>query len=68
MKREPRNGLRPVTVKQIYNEAQEGYFHTFGQNGSTDEGIGIHAVVELVNGKVIQCDADDIRFDDAGNE
>lgn len=65
MKREPRNGLRPVTVKRIYQEEQKGYFHMFGQTGDTEEGLGIHAIIELEGGKVISVDADDIKFDDA---
>jgi hypothetical protein len=64
MKREPRNGLRPVTVKRIYEDEQKGYFHMFGQSGDNNDGIGLYAVVELENGKVIMPDADDIHFND----
>ena len=66
MKREPRNGLRPVTVKKMYQEPFTGYFHTFVSEGSNEDGIGAYAIIELENGKVDQADAYSIKFDDVG--
>lgn len=64
MKREPRNGLRPVTVKMIYHDSFTGYFHMFGIDGDTQDGMGTHAVIELEDGKVTTVDPTNIKFDD----
>jgi hypothetical protein len=63
MKREPRNGLRPVTAKH-YNQLFIGYFHCFGQEGNLEDGVGMYATIELEDGTVIQVDAYSMKFDD----
>lgn len=68
MKLEPRNGLRPVTAKTHNEKYVVGYFHGFFSEGSTDDGIGTYAVIELENGKIDQFDAFKIKFEDVGEE
>jgi hypothetical protein len=66
MKREPRNGLRPVTAVLYGDKYVTGYFHMFCPEGSTEEGIGAFATIELEDGKVTQADAYRIKFEDVG--
>lgn len=63
MKRDSRNGLRPVTVKTGKKEIQ-GYLINFNQEGGLEDGIGLFAAVELEDGYVAQYDAYQIKFDD----
>jgi hypothetical protein len=63
MIRESRNGLRPVTVN-AYGKEIQGYLLYIGQEGSLEEGIGICAVIELLDGGVTEYDVCKIQFDD----
>lgn len=63
MKRERRNGLRPVTAIQ-FNKEIKGYLICFNQEGNFEEGIGLYAAIELEDGSVTQVDAYKVVFDD----
>lgn len=64
--REPRNGLRPVTVtiREPKRKAFEGYFHCFSQEGDVEEGIHLYATVELKDGRVLQIEPQHMKFED----
>ena len=64
MKRNSRNGLRPITA-QNYGKPLVGYFHCFCQEGSLEQGISTYAMIELENGSVHQIFATSFKFDDA---
>ena len=66
MKREPRNGLRPVTAQTGKYKFETGYFHAFCSEGSNEDGIGAYAIIEMEDGKVDQVDSYKIKFDDVG--
>lgn len=63
MKRNSRNGLRPITA-QNYGKPLVGYFHCFCQEGSFEQGISTCAMIELEDGSVHQIDAYHFKFDD----
>ena len=71
MKREPRNGLRPVSIAKYMVPKEEwvkGYLHKFTTEGNMENGIESFAIIELENGEVTQADAYNIKFDDVEGE
>jgi hypothetical protein len=61
--REPRNGLRPVTI-DAYGKEMQGYLLYVGQRGNIEDDIGICAEIELLDGSITEYDVLRIKFDD----
>ena len=58
---------RPALLFPSWQKQGDGFpctWHCFGQNGDTKDGFGMIAIIEAIDGSVIEVDADRIKFTD----